>query len=83
MCSSDLAKGGLAEDNDLYVAFNMHWEEEQLTLPKPPSRKKWHVFLNTSPGAPQIICEVDQEPLIEDQKHFMIGPRSSIVLVAK
>nr|PZN55864.1 MAG: glycogen debranching enzyme GlgX [Chloroflexota bacterium] len=83
MLSGKHAKGGLAEDNDLYVAFNMHWEEEQLTLPKPPSRKKWHVFLNTSPGAPQIICEVDQEPLIEDQKHFMIGPRSSIVLVAK
>lgn len=38
------------EDDFLYVAMNMHWEQHQLALPKLPKGMKWEFVFSTEEG---------------------------------
>ena len=77
------AKGGTVKDNTIYVAMNMHWEMHGFELPQAYKGAQWHVFANTDAAAPQDIWEVGQEKKLENQKEFLVGPRSVVILVAK
>jgi glycogen operon protein len=77
------AKTGLAKDDFIYVAFNMHWEMHGFALPDLPTGVKWHIAVNTDKGGPEDAWEVGQEPRLENQGEFLVGPRSVIVLVGK
>jgi len=77
------ARGGAAEDDYLYVALNMHWDSHAFGLPHLPEGVVWHVFANTGAAAPHDICTPGQEPALEGQAEFWMGPRSVAVLVGK
>jgi glycogen operon protein len=77
------ARGGQVEDNYIYVAMNMHWETQMFGLPQPPQGIQWHVFANTGVTPPEDIWEPGGEPLLSDQDHFLMGPRSVVILVGK
>jgi isoamylase len=77
------AKCGAVDDNTVYVAMNMHWEMHGFELPKLPKKMNWYVFANTDAPAPQDIWEPGKEPKLANQKEFLVGPRSVIVLAAK
>ncbi|MBA4387305.1 MAG: glycogen debranching enzyme GlgX [Verrucomicrobia bacterium] len=77
------AKNGTAQDNTIYVALNGHWDGLGFELPAPPQNTRWHVFANTGVPSPQDICEPGHEILLENQGYMLIGPRSSVVLIAK
>jgi isoamylase len=77
------ARGGQVEDNYIYVAMNMHWETQMFELPQPPQGMQWHVFANTGVTPPEDIWEPGSEPLLSDQGHFLMGPRSVVILVGK
>jgi isoamylase len=77
------AKGGLAKDDDIYVAINMHWEDQYFKLPKTPKGKKWYVFANTGMPAPEDIHEPGTEPQLDDQQNLMLTSRSVVLLLAK
>lgn len=77
------ARGGQVEDNYIYVALNMHWETQMFELPQPPQGLQWHVFANTGVTPPEDIWEPGGEPLLSDQDHFLMGPRSVVILVSK
>ena len=62
------AKGGLVKDDDVFVALNMHWEDQPFKLPKLAKKKAWHVFANTGAEAPEEIHELGSEPRLSDQK---------------
>jgi isoamylase len=83
MLSGEYAKGGLANDNDIYVAINMHWEPQNFKLPKLAQDKAWHVFANTGMSAPQDIYPIGSEPFLEDQKRLMLESHAVIVLLSK
>jgi glycogen operon protein len=77
------AKGGTEKDDYIYVATNTHWEGHTFELPQLPDGRQWHVAANTNMPSPEDIWEVGQEPWLEDQHNFFVGPRSAIVLVGK
>ncbi len=82
LLSGKHAKGGLAEDNDIFVAMNMHWEDQYFSLPQLPG-KRWFVFANTGVDAPYDICEPGEEVRLDDQVNLMLTSRSVIILVAR
>jgi isoamylase len=81
MLDGSHAKNGA--DDMIYVGMNMHWEAHRFDLPGLPEEKAWYVFVNTSPEAiPQVVRPGD-EPLITQQDHIWIGPRSIVILVGR
>ncbi len=77
------AKGGTVQDNYIYVAMNMHWDGLYLELPGLPSGMQWHVFANTGMSSPEDSWEPGTEPVLGDQKHFILGSRAVGILVGK
>lgn len=77
------AKGGSEEDNIVYVAMNMHWEMKGFQMPKLSHGLKWYVSVNTDAQSPFDIWPNGEEKYIKNQKEFLVGPRSIIILVAK
>jgi glycogen operon protein len=75
------AKGGTVQDNDIYVAMNMHWDSHHFGLPGLPSGRKWHVFANTA--APEDSYEPGNEPVLAEQGYILLGSRSVVILVSK
>lgn len=74
------AKGGLAQDNDVFVAMNMHWESQHFTLPQ-IGGKRWYVFANTGVEPPFDICAPGDEVELKDQVNLMLTSRSIIILI--
>jgi glycogen operon protein len=74
------AKGGLESDNHVYVAMNMHPEEQVFDLPPAPGEARWHLFAHTGrddgywPG---------NELILDDQERQHLMPYSVLVLVGK
>jgi isoamylase len=81
--SGEYAKGGLATDDDLFVAINEHWEDKFFDLPALPEGKQWHVFVNTAIESPEDIHEPGQEPPLDDQKNLPVTSRSVVILVGR
>jgi glycogen operon protein len=76
------AKGGTAQDNSIYVVTNTHWEAHSVELPALPAGQTWHVFANTGATEPQDVWEPGDEPVLSDQEHLFVGPRSVAILVS-
>ena len=70
-------------DDFIYVASSSYWEGLEVEIPKLPEGKSWRVFANTGMAAPADAWEVGKEPVLEDQEHFLMGPRSTIILVGR
>ena len=77
------ARGGTEVDDYIYVGMNMHWENQMFELPKLPGSLQWYVFANTSMLPPEDIYTPGTEPLQSDQRWFLMGARSVIIVVGK
>jgi len=77
------AKGGLVQDDDVFVALNMHWENQSFDLPKLAKKKAWYTFANTGADAPEDIYELGREPRLSNQKKLILKPRSVAILVGR
>jgi len=77
------AKGGTVQDDTIYVAINNHWEPLEFELPDPPVETVWRVGVNTGMPPPDDIFEAGAELVLEEQKRFMAGPRSIVVLIGR
>ncbi len=82
MLCGHYAKGGLAQDDHLYVAMNMHWKDAVFELPGLPEGDAWHVFINTG-DVQNPFHPVDQEPRLKDQSKILLGARSVLILVGR
>jgi isoamylase len=82
MLCGDYAKGGLATDDHIYVAMNMHWKDAVFELPPLAEGMNWHVFVNTG-DKQQTFYPVDQEPRLNDQSKILLGARSVVILVGR
>ena len=83
MLSGAYAKGGLTQDDDVFVALNMHWEDQTFDLPKLAKKKAWYAFANTGADAPEDIHELGSEPRLSNQKKLILKSRSVAVLVGR
>jgi isoamylase len=68
------------QDDDIYVAMNMHWDGLPFQVPSPPDGKSWRVAINTSMPSPEDIF-AGGGPAIESQE-VIVGGRSTLVLIA-
>lgn len=83
MLDGKQARGGMVEDDDIYVAMNMHWDSLWFELPRLPEGKNWHVFANTSAPAPEDVWDTGHEPILDKQNGILLGGRSVVILVGK
>ncbi len=58
----------------IYCAFNAHWQEQKLALPKPEKKEKWETVLCTFKGG-----EAD----LKEDGYLIVPPRSVLILRAK
>lgn len=73
------AADGKAEE-DIYVAYNSHWEEHRFDLPRPSGRKVWKRVIHTFCGE---LPFVETEPVVlDEQKRLVVPPRSIVVLIS-
>lgn len=77
------AKEGTVTDNYIYVTMNMHWEGHWCEIPSLPKGMQWHVFANTSMTPPEDVWEPGTEPVLVDQRQFLLGMRSVTILVGR
>lgn len=82
MLNGDYAKGGLFQDDLIYVAFNMHWKDHTFHLPELPEGRAWHLFAYTA-DAHQAFHWPGTEPHLPDQHRFRMMTRSTLVLVGR
>ncbi|HEX3052241.1 MAG TPA: alpha-amylase family glycosyl hydrolase [Aggregatilineaceae bacterium] len=68
-------------DQTIYVAMNMYWKELAFELPQIGVR--WYSFANTGHPTPTDIYEPGYEPLLDDQRTFVLGPRSVAIMVGR
>ena len=64
-------------DNDCFIAYNMHWVKHTFALPALPKKKKWYRVMDTAEG----ILEKPQ--LLENQKTMVLKERSILLLIGK
>ena len=70
-------------DDYFFVAYNMHWEPHPFALPNLPKKKKWYVAFNTDDKAVNGHYPPGQERELDNQKQFLIPPRTIVVFIGK
>ena len=83
MLNGKYANNGESDDNNIYVVTNAHWEAHEVELPGLPQGLQWYVSANTGVNDPEDIWEAGSEPVLSDQTHLLVGPRSVVILIAK
>lgn len=68
---------------DLFLAFNAGEEAVNFPLPAAEGTAIWHLAADTSRPAPADFYEGGQEPALQDQGRFHMGPRSSAILLRR
>lgn len=67
--------GKISEEN-LYIAFNMHWESRKLGIPTAGRNKKWQIdFTTANDDLPESIIEE-----LNVERYICVPPRTVIVL---
>ena len=65
------------EDTDIYIAYNMHWEDHDFALPTVKDKKEWHIVLDTAKGS------LFTDEKCEEEKKISVEPRSIVILERK
>ena len=86
LCGKHAAKSGMpnAEQDDyVYIAMNVHWQNHVFQIPSLPDGLGWHVFANTALNPPNDICTPGEEELLPNQVAVPVLARSVVILVGK
>lgn len=67
------------EDEFIYIAINMHWEEQHFALPNLNGNYKWYKAIDTAYG----IYEEEEEPVLEDERYLKTDGRNIVVLIGR
>jgi isoamylase len=67
----------------LFLVFNAHFESRHVTLPPLPPSLAWHRGIDTSLPAGADVSDAGSEVLLNPPDHYVAGPRSTVVLVAR
>jgi len=77
------AKTGTIHDDSIYVAMNSHWDALYYELPKLANGMQWYLAVNTDMPSGQDIYGIGEEPVLGDQNSFLVGGRSTVILIGK
>lgn len=68
--------GADLEDNECFIAYNMHWLPHVFALPSPGKKKKWSLAFDRNQEFSETAVP------LEDQKSIKLKERSIIVLIS-
>ena len=79
---------GITEDDDIYIAFNMFWEQKVFELPNPTVGKKWYPAIDTHSGEFFTVPpKKKRKRKIKSEKQlfreYLVEPRSIVVFVGR
>ena len=78
--SEDGSKTGV---DRLFMIFNGHYEPQQVTLPQLAGEPRWHRAIDTSLSSGDDFLAAGQETEIDPGDHYLVNPRSTVVLLAQ
>ncbi len=67
---------------DLYVMFNAHWDWQRFGLPLPDGQWRWKRLIDTHLASPDDIVEERDAVPLRPGDHYVLAPRSTVVLVS-
>ena len=67
------------EDNFIYVAYNLHWEEHEFALPNLPADMEWYEAIDSAVG----VYPDGEEKAYIGQKMFSVPGRTIKVLIGR
>lgn len=69
-------------DHDIFCMFNANIHGRTFYVPSPPNGGIWKVAINTQNSSPEDIFTPGTEPLLKNEKTFVLKGRSLAVLIA-
>jgi len=72
-CGKYAESFGHQEEDDIYIAYNMHWNQQAFGIPSPKAGMRWEVLFTTD-----LFAKIQIENRI-----FLAPPRSVTILVMK
>ncbi|MCP1101511.1 isoamylase [Aequitasia blattaphilus] len=69
--------GKLEEDNDIYIAYNMHWLSHKFAIPAGEKAKEWYLAASTKDGV------LEKPLLLKNQRMIELEERTIWILVEK
>lgn len=69
------------KDNYLFFAYNMHWEEHEISLPSLPKHQTWYMAVDT--GNESGFYTEGQEILLENQRTIQVPARTIYILIGR
>ncbi len=63
--------------------MNTYWDALYYELPILPTGRAWYIAVNTDMPTGQDAFGIGQELKLEDQNRFLVGGRSTVILVGK
>lgn len=69
------------QEDLVYVAINVFWEEQEIELPTLPGFWQWYVCVDTSEEDMEKCVVRDYQKMRHTRKHIRIAPRSVMVLL--
>jgi isoamylase len=73
---------GWHEQPDLHVIFNAHWEWQRFSLPPHEGQWQWRRLVDTNLASPEDIVDEEQAVPLQPGDHYMVAPRSTVILIA-
>jgi len=71
------------DQHSICLMFNAGTDAVEFGLPPAPPGSQWHLAVDTSRESPQDLLAHSEEPLCEDPQAYLLGPRSSAILLAR
>lgn len=82
-CGQYVSRADKTPDDYFFVAYNMHWEPHDFSLPNLPPKKRWYIAFNTNDQSANGYYEAGREMELQNQKRFIVPPRSILVFIGK
>jgi glycogen operon protein len=69
-------------DYRLFFIMNADWHLQRVAIPA-PGALRWHRVVDTGLPAPDDFLAPGREPRLEPADHYLVNPRSTVVLIAR
>ena len=67
----------------VFVILNADWREQTVRIPEPGPTRKWRCMADTSLPGGQDFRDEGEQTLLEPADHYVVQPRSTVVLLAR
>lgn len=82
LCGIYAGRDNKNQDNDFYIAYNMHWEAHTFDLPRLSKKKVWEKWVDTGELS-KSIAEKKEKSKQENITTYLVMPRSIVVFQSK